>query len=129
MYEDEIEALSEILYGYVSRRKPDAPEDARKGAARFVAAVLVLAASWGAGDALAGHLLRKAGRRAAERLHAILSALGVRGLPKPGEPDVYCWKVMESADFGDEEVNEAVRELRRMGLSGGSYRPSFLARR
>ena len=127
VYKKEVESLKEVLYRYITERAPDRPEERRRGVAKALAQLFVLAAEYGAGDALAGVILTSYDRReTVENVHRVLSTLGVRNLPSPDRSlRLYLWDVMERADFGDEEVNNIMRELNKMAVTGGRYTPSL----
>ena len=128
VYVDMIDAVARILEKCLEGRAPQAPEGKRRRFARGLATMLVLSAEWGAGDALAGYYLRQYDAKVVENVHKSLEALGVKHLPRPRahRVEMYFWDLMRQADFGDEEVNSMLRELDRLGVSGGRYRPSFL---
>lgn len=127
VYIEMIRPLKEMLFKWIDKKRPDSPEDRKKKWAYAFAKILVWASEYGAGDPLAGLLLRRVPPDAIRHLHNTLTELGVKNLPKPGSfAWLYLMDLIEHADFGDEELNNALRELARMAKSGGRYIPSFI---
>jgi len=128
-YAEMVESLKEIILKWLDRVASDRPKEKRERFAEGFATLLILSAEWGAGDALAGWLLRHA-RVDKKKLYEVLKSLGVKNLPEPrGVLYMWLWDVMEKADFGDEELNEALRELNGLSRSGGRYIPKFMKKK
>lgn len=109
----------------------DASEEMLKEDAYKIAVMLVLSASWGAGDALAGYILRKVGegrdKEICEKWKESFEKIGVKNMPKPTSTlYLFFWKVCEEADFGNERVNKMLRDLDKHARSGGGYIPSWV---
>lgn len=127
-YERSAEKLAGILLRWIRQRRPDLPEELARRVAMALAMACVLAAEYGAGDAFAGYLLEHmdAATRVGD-LRRVLLDLGVRNVPEPRwRLYIYCIEVMKRADFGDPEVNKAMRQLYDMALSGGRLVPDFM---
>jgi len=136
VYEEQINKLKEEIIAYLKRKKVNAPEEKMEKFARAMATNLFLSAEYGAGDALAGMMLKKMCSKgdleeASKVWIGQLKKLGVKNLPEPikGEEVVFGyvkWRrfwddIMEKADFGDERFNKILRRLGKYSKSGGSF--------
>jgi len=117
-YLDTIRALYNIL-----KKKFDDQE------AKILAIPLVLGSEYGAGDGLAGFILEHFTGDYIEEFFKILREKGIwktkRKVTRWGFK-LEVLSILRKADFGDEEINNALRELHRVSVSGGRYTPSFL---
>jgi len=105
MYREHIEKLMKVL-----ERKFDTEF------AEFLATLIILSIEYGNGDAWAGLLLKKLSP-VILRLHDKLVKSGVKNIKSPGGTGyVKFWLYLEDlckADFGDEEINKVLRNLRK----------------
>ena len=130
VYEEKIKPVCEVVRRWLERAIPDRPENVRNEFAKFLATLLVLGAEYGAGDALAGYLLNNTSKDLIGKIHRVLrDVLKVGNLPSSSwmSKAGYAMSLLR-AEWPDPEVAEAVKELERMSLSGGSYVPKFMRR-
>lgn len=128
-YMDRIERITPVFMRVVRERLPRLDQGRAEKLAKSLAMVCLLSAEYGAGDALAGYLLQQLfpARKTLDVLPRVLENLGGHNLPKrPTSVWLYCTRVMAEASFGDEELDNLLRGLNRMALSGGRYEPEIL---
>jgi len=123
---------SSILEIYVPKIKPLFELLKKKfdeNDARIIATITVLAAEYGAGDALAGLILLKVPQEVINKFFAALEEKKIWKKPEHISKHMlwaYALDICRKADFGDEEINNAMRDLGWLALTGGRYTPSFI---
>jgi len=101
--------------------------------ASALAKLFVLSAHWGAGDALAGMWIKQFDVKYPDLKKRILKRFkefGIEMFDKWERLPLWMMllEIAEKADFKDEEINKAMRELNKYAASGGRYIPEFLKR-
>ena len=121
------EPLAKELERLIQERRPGADEEAVRETAGWLALICVLSAKYGAGDALAGYILGRIGRKIrVEQVMKILEKMGIEGIPEHRIALwAFCSDVMRSVDWRDEKVNRMMRELYDYAVSGGRWSPKW----